>query len=817
MHQFLRVYPSVFALFFLLIGQISSQEVEPALIQAKVLQGETYTYEVISSDARVDRVENQGGSYTFEETSLNFAYNLVFESDPDFSGETRFIIERRSIDQPFDVYTEVVVRVVPSMLEANRDVVVIGPDQTDITIDALSNDIVGNGASSLVGFDLVSDGAVSIVNDKLVFNKATGFEGETSFNYTIEDESGYQSSSVVTVVVGNGEDEAGSTLTYLTSAVSPVDIYLIDPTYALSEESVTPLGTLDDTQNHVIRYIPKMAANGKESFTLVNDNGDEISVIIDIVDDGLSSLSVRDDIYYTSVGHPISFDPRENDLNLNGILIDYSDELVESGGTLTFSPDQGYSGVETFTYTVLEGAKEITGEIEIHVSDYMPQRDEYSFQTTEGEAFLIEYLAPITNFSWSVVTPPSNGILEFNRGSHVYACGVASGNRMTLYDPSAGFVGQDHFVIRYCIDDGGPCKDVAVDMTVLPSGSLCGCRGNDCVWAGDTDNDGRVSVKDILAIGYNYGEVGNARFTQSDEWGANHAVDWAFDQEGAEDLNIKFVDSNGDGSIDSEDQDGLHDHMNQHHNITADEVLAQKSIPLTFVETSKGPYAAGDVVTLDVIVGALDNPVLDLKGLVFSAIFPSDKVNTSSVEFSPNLDWFGKGSTVLNAISNVNGLLEVGLVRTSNVGVFGGDRIGETRLTVNEMIDGLEPGQDSDFVLKFQAAQMKDVVGKSFSLEGQELVLDLVTSEQLSVSESPEIIISPNPTDIGQLNFHANRQDIIHDIEIYDLTGKLITEYHQIDQQSFRVDHQLSQGLYTARITSQRGVSLEKIQVIDAR
>ena len=112
---------------------------------------------------------------------------------------------------------------------------------------------------------------------------------------------------------------------------------------------------------------------------------------------------------------------------------------------------------------------------------------------------------------------------------------------------------------------------------------------------------------------------------------------------------------------------------------------------------------------------------------------------------------------------------------------------------------------------------MKDVVGKSFSLEGQELVLDLVTSEQLSVSESPEIIISPNPTDIGQLNFHANRQDIIHDIEIYDLTGKLITEYHQIDQQSFRVDHQLSQGLYTARITSQRGVSLEKIQVIDAR
>jgi len=113
---------------------------------------------------------------------------------------------------------------------------------------------------------------------------------------------------------------------------------------------------------------------------------------------------------------------------------------------------------------------------------------------------------------------------------------------------------------------------------------------------------------------------------------------------------------------------------------------------------------------------------------------------------------------------------------------------------------------------------MKDVLGKSFSIDGQELVLELVDPDQNSVvEESPQIIISPNPTEIGQINFHANRQDIIHAIEIYDLTGKLVTAYDQINEQSFRLDHQLSQGVYTARITSQKGVSLEKVQVIEAR
>jgi len=221
------------------------------------------------------------------------------------------------------------------------------------------------------------------------------------------------------------------------------------------------------------------------------------------------------------------------------------------------------------------------------------------------------------------------------------------------------------------------------------------------------------------------------------------------------------------------------------------------------------------VVILDVIVGSSINPVIDLKGLVFSAVFPEDKVDINSIKFIPDFSWFGGGSTVLSAINSQGSKQEVGIVRTSDVGVFGGDRIGQTSLTVREGLDGIETIED-DFIIKFQAAQMKDTEGKSFNILGQELVLELVNPNQKLLDDQPEIVIFPNPSE-GQLNFHANKQDILQEIELYDLTGKLVSTTLNINQQSYQLDHQLSQGVYTARITSQKGVSVKKLQVVEAR
>lgn len=818
MPRFSRVFPSILAIICAINLSVYSQEVEPAVVYGKVLQGETYEYTFeVSGQAYIveDRTKNIGGTLELDEVSLNFVFKLVYDTEDDFVGESRILLRRAAILGGNDIFTEVVVQVVPSMLEAKRDIIVLPPDQDEVSIDVLWNDVAGSGNSTLVGIDLVSDGSASIIGDKIQFTKAIGFEGETSFNYTIQDESGYMSSSIVTVIVGDPVEQANTSLNYLTSAVSPVDIFLIDPTYELAEGSDVFLGDLDASEAHVIRYVPNQASKGQETFTLVNDHGDEIQVTIDIVDDGLSSLAVRDDKYFTTVSTPITFDPRDNDYDQNGVLIDYSDELTINGdGALTFTPPTGYSGVREFSYTILQGAKEISGVIEIYVSNYMPQRDEYDFQTTEGEAFLIEYLAPISNYSWNMVSPPSNGMLEFNRGSHVYACGVASGKRMTIYTPITGFVGNDRFVLEYCIDDG-PCKEVAVNMSVLPSDGDCGCRGSDCVWPGDANNDGKVSVSDILSIGYNYGEIGTARTSSDDAWSSNHAEDWPFDQEGSEELNNKYADSNGDGIVDSEDADALYIHLDSYNNITADEVNPLKDIPLIFVETSTGPYEAGDVATLDVYLGTEEQPAIDVRGIVFATQFPSDVIDPNSIKFTLDESWIGAGSTILSATSSSNGLLEVGISRTSGQGVFGADKIGTTSLTVQELIDPWIPGEE-DAIITFTGASIKNTEGKSFDINGEKLVLDLVGSGDLLEESTPSIIIYPNPTE-GQLTFHANRRDVLHNIELFDMTGKMVSQHLDINNQSFQLNQPLGQGIYTARITSEKGVTVEKVQVVDGR
>ena len=192
MRVFLRVYPSLLFTLFLLGGLLNAQELEPAYIEAKVLQGEIYEYEFVSFlPASVALAENIGdGDEDMEEVSLNIQYKFIYETDPNFVGESRFLLERYSNQGRLKQYTELIVKVVPSLIEAHRDVVFLERDKADITIDALSNDVSGFGSATIESIDLVSDGTVDIVDNHLVFSKAEGFEGETSFNYRIVDEQG---------------------------------------------------------------------------------------------------------------------------------------------------------------------------------------------------------------------------------------------------------------------------------------------------------------------------------------------------------------------------------------------------------------------------------------------------------------------------------------------------------------------------------------------------------------------------------------------------------------------------------------------------
>ena len=73
---------------------------------------------------------------------------------------------------------------------------------------------------------------------------------------------------------------------------------------------------------------------------------------------------------------------------------------------------------------------------------------------------------------------------------------------------------------------------------------------SDCVWTADTDNNGRVEYLDAINIFRGYGSQGSKR-DRIYEWNGQSVTDW--NQRFVNQLNYKFADVNGDGSVDSLD------------------------------------------------------------------------------------------------------------------------------------------------------------------------------------------------------------------------------------------------------------------------
>ena len=812
MRVFLRVYPIVFLFLSSFAGQIYAQDLNPTLVYAKVLQGEEFTQQFTSNgDIVVIDADNViGGSTSTEQVTLNLTYNFTFRADDDFVGQSKIIVELVPVhDRSIKVYSEVYIDVVPSLVEAVQDYVFLPKGQNQVTIDALANDISGRGQSRITALDLVENGNASINNGRIRFTKPLGFSGESSFNYTIEDADGYSSTGVVTVIVEGDEPIAGKELNYLTNSLSPVHIIVDDPSYVLSGSTELIFGEVDRLNDYVMKYTPEPAIGGVESFVLLNDLGEEVEVRIEIIKDLQQGYLVRDDVFYTSVGTTISFDPFENDFTRDGALISYSPELAFDGTLFTYTPEAGFSGVKTFYYAIVEGQKEMKGIIELFVGDYLPVKSQYSFQTFENTELVIEYKAPITNFSWRVVDDPYDGDVDVNVNSRSFICNEAIGYHMVIYTPKFNFTGQDEFTIEYCVDNGS-CKSVRVFVDVLPSAENCNCIGSECVWAGDADNDGKVSVKDILSIGYNFGQTGEGRDNVSDAWGANFAEDWPFDQD-ASDINNKYADSNGDGLIDSHDADVLNTNLDLYHGITTDEILAQKEVPITFVGP-EGTLKKDQEITLEVYIGSEEHPVLDLRGITFGIRFPTDKVDPNSIKFTPIKEWLGQGSPVLTAINKSNGTLEVGMARTSgNVGVFGRGKIGETRLVLREDIDGLQPDPtDSPFDIIFENVVVNNSEDKRYKIDTKSFQLNI--DEEIE-KDFADVVVYPNPSS-DRFTLQASQGDQIQEITLYSMTGSVVQSYQNVNRSTYEIRHNLPSGLYTATVTTTQGVAVEKIQVI---
>ena len=300
-----------------------------------------------------------------------------------------------------------------------------------------------------------------------------GFEGEDTFTYTITDEDAKTSTATVTVTVGNYpqvlDDEASMAMNGPTTAI---DVLANDTLPALTV--ITGITQGSNGAVHItgggtgVTYLPNAGYHGIDTFTYTVTDGlghtetGTVSVIVGDV------VSPEEDYYEIPIGAgAIAMDVLANDIAPGGTLIGSTSApangtvLIVGGGTsVTYQPNGGWSGRETFTYTVTDvyGADH-TGTVTVdtgHVADPSTANDDIAAVDQYSPPVQIDVLANDTEYpDWTDLAPTllvERYITEVTQGSHgaVEIVTDINGNGIAVtYKPdSASFVDAESTLLE---------------------------------------------------------------------------------------------------------------------------------------------------------------------------------------------------------------------------------------------------------------------------------------------------------------------------------------------------------------------------------
>ncbi len=394
-------------------------------------------------------------------------------------------------------------------------------------------------------------------------------------------------------------------------------------------------------------------------------------------------------------------------------------------------------------------------------------------------------------------------------------CEDISGYNLVTYTPSTDFTGLDQFEILYCVDNDN-CELVKVQVEVKDIGldSICLCIQN-CVWAGDADNDGKVSVADLLPIAYHQGLIGIEReeANSADSWFGQHADDWDVIQVYNEN-DVKYVDANGDGFIAGDDLFDIEAYYNRFHDLVAPDNLVIKDYPFELSAGQDTVYA-GNYLNLDIIIGSEEYPVLNIHGLAYGLTFPAVLIDSSTMTADfLNQGWFGSNSASLEmAVQPTAGRIEASFSRTSGVSVSGYGIVAKVSFIVEEDVLGLALDDEIvAFDVHLEGIKAVGEGGVEFTLPPFTKTLYLDLRGNSKEFEDQDVHLYPNPTS-DEVYIHVDKKIDISHVQVINMNGVLVMDKN-IGFHTARLNvSDLIPGIYIARIETESGVAVRKFVV----
>lgn len=796
----------------------------------QVIRNTTFQYQLPASVAPTITHQPTHGTASIQ--SINGVDFLTFTPDTDFIGLDS--VQVYLFIPPFNEnLLGFQLEVVPSIVIARNDYEMELSPVSITEIPVLDNDSTSTGSLYLRNISVVNNGVAQISADSTVINFTPDLDyvGLTYLLYTACDENNMCDQGMLTIRMTDYVPPETDTTLLSTNMNAAIPVVL--PFTGFQILNQPPHGTLEQINNFVYIYHPDNGYFGLDSFDFELTDGSTAStatVLVDVLSTPApNEFAIQDFAYLTVNQDSLLIDVLSNDVNgqalaANSLQIASAPENGTAqvvNGKIAYFPPAGFEGVDVFTYSIsnLFGVSE-TASVYAIVSNHYPAFFTFELTTPKNTPLVINYQVPISGFEFTIENNPPYGSLQYYPGdTTIELLGQEiSGYNLLVYTPDPDFVSEDEtdfddFEIKYCVD--GNCPTVKIDVFVQDiSQADTFCIGDDCVWAGDTDNNGIVDIRDVLPIGLGMGEAGVSRANATLDWYGQHTSPWNA-QTGS--IEPQFCDTDGNGIVTHEDTAAIGNHYLKTHNLVPEETPVTKQA-LYFDIITPLPAQAGDLVVMEISLGAETAPLLDMYGLSMEFNFNTALINPASVDFLPyENSWLTIYSPMLAMEKRPFGnRLDIALTRTNGQTASGYGAVGQISFIIIEDLNGFRYGQDFAMNLEINSVHGMDGYGQSGRLNDLSIEVPISLSEKKVPFSADNVITFPNPAS-QQVNVHLNKagDNKLSEVCLFATDGKEIMHQSEINSRTTQVDvSNLPNGIYFLHLITNEGIAVKKIQVV---
>lgn len=335
------------------------------------------------------------------------------------------------------------------------------------------------------------------------------------------------------------------------------------------------------------------------------------------------------------------------------------------------------------------------------------------------------------------------------------------------------------------------------------------------IWPGDADGNGVVDQFDLLPLGLAYGTSGTTRANAQITWERHNTQKWGTTLINTN-IDLAFVDADGNGRIDAADTTALARNWQRQHGDGLPKLYQPEirgSGASLFIDADTILSGSGQWFPLE--LGTADKVAENVYGLAFSVSYDPAQVQEAELSFSAESSWLGTLGQNLIAFQRNNpvaGRIDIALTRTDGRNVSGYGRIGKVKITIEDVILNLRDEKNPKIQLGIENVRLinnADQIIPVTPLPSTPTAKKGTTTSAYDPYLDARIRIYPQP---ARDQLYLDYGDLpLRSVQLLQIDGKALSGL-MTPQRSLSLAG-IPNGVYLLKVVAESGVVMKKVLV----